>query len=610
MCGIVGYIGSRDTVSVVYEGLKRLEYRGYDSAGISVVVDNQLYLQKASGKLVNLQNQLGALPLAEVGIGHTRWATHGAPTQQNAHPHRVGNVSLIHNGIIENYQELKDELIERGVQFSSETDSEVVAQLLAEALEDTENNAKRAILQVVAKLKGAFALGILLAHEPDSLYVVKSGSPLAIGLGETETFFASDVAAFVGEVQKAIFLDDGQWGRISKKGFEGFTITGEQFEPKVVPLNWTRANVEKHGYRHFMLKEIHEQPVIIAETINRLVEQTTGQFNHTELGLDRLTLENVEGIHIVACGTAFYAGVMAQYFLEPLLQVPVRVELASEFRYRKPYLSSKTLLISVSQSGETADTLACVNHVKEFGCQRLSICNTPHAAIPRSSESFLYMDAGQEIGVASTKALTSQVLCLYLWGLAVSEMRGLINRDELEPILTELRSLPLQIDSAINSKDQLDLLAKKYYETTNVLYVGRGLSFPLAMEGALKLKEISYIHAEGYSAGELKHGPIALIDRHMPVVAIAPKDRYYEKTISNIEEIIAREGRVIGIGVGQDARLNRLCSDYIDVPAAKNDVFQLIINTIPIQLLAYYVAVHRGTDVDQPRNLAKSVTVE
>ncbi len=610
MCGIVGYVGSRKTVDLIYEGLKRLEYRGYDSAGISVISDAQIYVEKTSGKLIQLEKNLASLPqTATIGIGHTRWATHGKPTQKNAHPHKAGKVSLIHNGIIENYQELKADLLERGVQFESETDTEVIAHMLAEVLERTHDTDK-AILEVIGKLRGAYALGILMSNHPDTIYVVKRGSPLAIGLGKDETFFASDASAFVGEAISAIFLEDDEWGKITRTGFEGFNFAGEPIAPQIVPLNWTRASVEKQGYRHFMLKEIHEQPVVVAETITRLIDQNTDRFNTTELGFENLKLDQIDGIYIVACGTAYIAGVLAQYFLEPLLDIPVRVELASEFRYRKPYLNNKKLVISISQSGETADTLACVVHARSFGCQRLSICNTRHSAIPRASDACLYMSAGQEIGVASTKAFTSQVLCLYLWGLAYAQQSGKISDDIVQPILSELRSLPVHLDATIGTKDQINALAKKYYETTNFLYVGRGLSYPLALEGALKLKEISYIHAEGYSAGELKHGPIALIDRHMPIVAIAPQDNYYEKTLSNVEEIIAREGRVIGIGAANDKKLMQLCTDYIATPKVQNSVFQAIVNTVPIQLLAYYIAVHRGTDVDQPRNLAKSVTVE
>ena len=610
MCGIVGYIGPENSVDILFSGLKKLEYRGYDSSGISVIKDGAIWVEKSQGKLKNLKERLTLLPdNSGIGIGHTRWATHGAPTTQNAHPHKAGDVVLIHNGIIENYYELKAELVKSGCSFKSETDSEVIAHLLSRQI-DLGKSSKEAFTNVLGRLEGAYALGVLFKDEPETLYVAKSGSPLAIGLGEGENFFASDAAAFAMEVRNAVFLNDGQWATITRDEVICYNFQGERQSLEKTPLNWSRASVEKQGYRHFMLKEIHEQPTIIAETIKRLVNLSKLDLNATELGLDRLDLEKIDNIKIIACGTAYLSGAVGQYFLEPLLKIPVTIEQASEFRYRKPYLTEKTLVISISQSGETADTLASVKHAIEHKCQTLSICNTMQSAIPRASDCLLYMDAGQEIGVASTKAFTSQILCLYLWGLGVAAKQNKISKEEISANLTELKKLPQYLDEAINQKTAIEQITREYYEKNNILFVGRGLSYPIALEGALKLKEISYIHAEGYSAGELKHGPIALIDRHMPVVAVIPKDRYYEKTLSNIEEIIAREGQVVAIGHKNDTRLQELCHGFIACPKVDHEVFQAIVSTIPVQLFAYYAAVHRGTDVDQPRNLAKSVTVE
>ena len=610
MCGIVGYKGPRDIVDVVFEGLKRLEYRGYDSAGIAVLNGGGITLEKASGKLKNLQPYLKNLPQeCTMGLGHTRWATHGGPTKENAHPHRVGEVALAHNGIIENYSELKDELRSSGADFRSQTDSEVIAHLLSIELQNGQTP-RQALNRVIERVKGAWALGIIFQADPDFLYLAKHGSPLVVGISEGEIFFGSDATAFAGEANQAVFLDDGQCGRISPARQEYWDFDDNAVEPTHVPLNWSRASVEKQGYRHFMLKEIHEQPVIIAETVNRLVDLHSNTFNASELGFNELNEGNISGIHMVACGTAYLAGRVAAYFLEPLLGIPVNVELASEFRYRDPFMRKETLVIAISQSGETADTLACVKHARQAGCQVFTVCNVLFSSIPRESTSNLYMDAGQEIGVASTKAFTSQVLCLYLWGLALAHRQGRADDARIERTIQDLRHLPLLLDTAIGQAGAIDQLARKYYESKNFIYVGRGTSYPIAMEGALKLKEISYIHAEGYAAGELKHGPIALIDRHMPVVAIAPRDQYYEKTVSNIEEICAREGRVIGIGHPDDQAVRQLCEDFIPCPGINHPVFQAILTAIPVQFLAYYIAVHRGTDVDQPRNLAKSVTVE
>ena len=611
MCGIVGYIGKKNVVDIVHQGLQRLEYRGYDSAGISVLNNGNIWVEKAPGKLVNLEETLDNFPEnSTLGIGHTRWATHGPPTQYNAHPHRVDKVAIVHNGIIENYNELKMELLSNGAQFTSETDTEVIAHLLSEELTSTQN-VRTALLTVLKRLEGAYALGVITEMEPDALYVVKKNSPLVIGQGNgEENFFASDATAFHGETNEVIFMEDGQCAKITSSDIEVFDFEGNHIPHTTTKLNWAPGTTGKKGYRHYMLKEIHEQPVVLAETINRFVDFNSNQLCGKELALDTIDFSKVDYINIIACGTAYYAGCVAKYFMEPLLGKPVNVELASEFRYREPFLSERTLVISISQSGETADTLACVKYAESKNSPRLSICNTEHSAIPRASDAFIFMNAGQEVGVASTKAFTSQILCLYLWSLGVAQQIGNLSDDELKSILDEVKTLPLHLNTVVNQGESIEKMSRKHYENSDFLYLGRGMAYPIALEGALKLKEISYIHAEGYGAGELKHGPIALVDKHIPIVAIANNDHYYEKTISNVEEVIAREGRVIGIGHPEDTKLKGLSEDYIPCPAIKNQALQAIINTIPVQFLAYYIAVHRGTDVDQPRNLAKSVTVE
>lgn len=610
MCGIVGYVGKKESPQFIFDGLRRLEYRGYDSAGIAVVADAKLFLEKASGKLANLEDGLKRLPQqSRLGVGHTRWATHGSPTADNAHPHIVDGVALAHNGIIENYRELKDDLIRQGARFKSETDSEVVAHLLAMHRKKGLSG-KDAVSATVKQLKGAYALGIMFLEDTKNLYAVKEGAPLVLGFGDGENFYSSDIMAFNGRSTTAIFLNDGECARISADDYELWDFSGKQLNHTPVSIQWNAASIEKQGYRHFMLKEIHEQPSVTANTINRLVSTDLKHFNEQELGLQKIDFSKVEAIQLTACGTAYLAGLVGKYFLEPMLQIPVSIELASELRYRKPFMRKNTLVIAVSQSGETSDTLATVKYMKELGCQVLSVCNVPYSSIPRESHHTLNMDAGQEIGVASTKAFTSQILCLYLWGLAIAKKSGKMTEAQVVNALSDLRSLPTNIDKALSQEEYIKNLVTKYYEFPNFLYVGRGMNFPLAMEGALKLKEISYIHAEGYAAGELKHGPIALVDRHMPVVALAPKDEYYEKTFSNIQEIHAREGLVIGIGDENDQNLHSICTDFIPCPSVKNQALQAILTSIPIQLLAYYIAVRRGTDVDQPRNLAKSVTVE
>lgn len=608
MCGIVGYIGAKNCLEIVFDGLKRLEYRGYDSAGIAVLHEGKITISKEAGKLENLRPFLNNLPpKANIGIGHTRWATHGLPTRSNAHPHISERLALVHNGIIENYKELKAELQEKGVVFLSETDTEVVAHLIGQLLKSG-MSPQGALMSALERLEGAYSLALICDQDPEHIYLAKQGSPLVIGLGQEENYFGSDVTAFCAFTQKAVFLHDGECAAVSRNSLRIWNQNEENIPPKTTQIQWSAGSADKQGYRHYMLKEIHEQPGVISKSIQAFLKDE--RLDHEALGLKQIDLGRVKNIHMIACGTAYYAGMLAKYLMEPALGIPVNVELASEFRYREPLLNADSLVIAISQSGETADTLACLKLAKARSCQIFSICNVPYSSIHRESHGSILMQAGPEIGVASTKAFTSQVLCAYLWSLAAAEQLGRLSVEQFKPIWQELKSLPLYLDQALNAEERIADLANLFYEHPNFLFVGRGPSFIVALEGALKLKEISYIHAEGYAAGELKHGPIALVDRHMPIVAIAPKDHYYEKTISNIEEIRAREGLIIGIGSEKDSHLADLCSHLLPCPVMQNPCFQAILSTVAVQFLAYYIAVKRGTDVDQPRNLAKSVTVE
>jgi glucosamine--fructose-6-phosphate aminotransferase (isomerizing) len=610
MCGVVGFIGRRSCVKVIFEGLQRLEYRGYDSAGIATIHKGAIHIAKSEGKLAKLEPFLSSLPDESlIGMGHTRWATHGAPTTANAHPHVTKDLAIIHNGIIENYRELKDQLLAEGIEFKSETDTEVILHLLNKELSRL-SNMQSALLSVTSKLDGAYALGVLWTGEKDKLYVVKQGSPVVLGCGQDENYFASDAVSLLPLTQKVIFLNDKEIAVLSKDRIELMDFAGKRIDRAPSVLNWSASAADKAGFRHYMLKEIHEQPAVMANTIARLVDFSARRLNEEELGLNKIDFSRVQNIKYVACGTAYYSALISQYCVEQMIGLPVSVELASEFRNRKPFLSANTLVIAVTQSGETADTLACIKNAKEQGCQTFSICNVRFSSIPRESDSTLYMEAGPEVGVASTKAFTSMVLCHYLFGLAVGLKKNRIQSPVFEDALEQLKRLPSLVDRAVNASGLVEEIAGHIYESTNCLFIGRGPSYMVALEGALKLKEISYIHAEGYAGGELKHGPIALVDRHMPIVAVAPHDAHYEKMISNIQEVRAREGAIIGVGEIDDGKLRDLCKHFIPCPQIKEANLQTILSVIPLQLLSYYVAVKRGTDVDQPRNLAKSVTVE
>ena len=610
MCGIVGYIGRSGCVNKIFDGLSRLEYRGYDSAGIAVATGRELSVIKSEGKLEKLKPRLQELsPKSTRGIGHTRWATHGIPNTINAHPHSTGKVAIVHNGIIENYLELKVDLQRKGFQFISETDTEVVLHLFSFELEKDKDTLE-AIKRLIPQLKGAFSLGILVSEEEEVLYGIKFGSPLVIGKGNDENFFASDAMALVSHTRMVHFLSDGEVVRLTPNSIEIWDFSGQSVSPHFHEIEISNASVEKLGFRHFMLKEIHEQPRVISSMIKRFTNPENGFIQIDQLGIESLDFDRIDRIIMVGCGTAYYSGLAGKYVMETYAGIPSSVELASEFRYRDPLISEKTLVISISQSGETADTLASIKYAKGVGSQVMSICNVKMSSIPRECSSNLYMEAGPEIGVASTKAFTAMLLSQFLLSLAFGIKRGRLTGERISEIINKLRKLPALMDHAIDSKTTIEQIVEKYYESRNFIYMGRGLSFPLALEGALKLKEISYIHAEGYAGGELKHGPIALVDSHLPLVAIAPRDKYYEKMLSNIEEVRARKGQIIALGGHNDERLQKLADSYLPVPEINEPLIQAILSVIPLQLLAYYIAVKRGTDVDQPRNLAKSVTVE
>lgn len=608
MCGIIGYIGKKDAVSVVLEGLKRLEYRGYDSAGIAFFSDRGIEVRRCTGKIKELASMLESEnPSSNTAIGHTRWATHGRPSDENAHPHRSNSVVLVHNGIVENYLDLKERMIKKGYEFKSETDTEVLCHLI-------EEYAKRypfeeAVREALKEVKGSYALVIVKEDEPDKIIGVRKDSPLVVGLGKGEFFLASDVPAFLSYSRDVIFLDEGEMAVLSDKGFKimGPDSTPVQKDVKSVP--WSLSMAEKGGYKHFMLKEIYEQPRSISDTLKGRLYLEGGSVNLDEFGLGIDDLKKIEKIFIVACGTSYHAALVGKYLIEELAKVPTEVDIASEFRYRKPLVKHDDLMISVTQSGETADTLAAQRESKRLGAKILSICNVVGSTSSREADAVFYTHSGPEIGVASTKAFTAQIVALYLFAIALGRTKGAISEDLSKEFLKELLMIPGKVEIALAVDEDIRRIAKDFFKARGFLYLGRGINYPVALEGALKLKEISYIHAEGYPAGEMKHGPIALIDEEIPVVVLAPMDNLHQKIISNIQEVKSREGRVISITNDSDSEVFRISDKCILVPNT-NPYLIPVLMTIPVQLLAYHVGVLRGCDVDQPRNLAKSVTVE
>jgi len=612
MCGIVGYVGNRRVVPVLLEGLRRLEYRGYDSAGLVYHYDNQLIRYRAKGKLVNLESVVDEhIGVASgTGLGHTRWATHGAPTEINAHPHTdcKGEIVVVHNGIIENYNALKNELTAKGHVFASETDTEVLAHLIEEYLDDDLVSAVRTAL---SRVEGSYAIGVLWAKEPDLLVAARNHSPLVMGVGEDACYIASDIPALLPYTREVIFLDDQEMAILGKGTYSILHIDdGSTLEKPVSVIDWNASMAEKAGYRHFMLKEIFEQPQAILNTASGRIVPDTGAVDLPEIGLDAHTLQSIDRIALVACGTSWHAALIAKYWIEKWTGIPVEVDIASEFRYRRLLVNERVLTVAISQSGETADTLAGIRRAAQLGSKVVTVCNVVGSTMTREADGVIYTHAGPEIGVASTKAFTCQLTALFLFTLYLGQIRQTI-----DPVTQKkLGNALIEVAGVINSElprlqKEIQSLIERYYSAKDFLFVGRGLNFPIALEGALKLKEISYIHAEGYAAGELKHGPIALIDQEMPIVALVPKDSVYAKTVSNVEEIKARQGRLVLIGTQGDEHLKNLTEDVLYLPDVREDLTPLLY-TIPAQLLAYEIANRRGCDVDQPRNLAKSVTVE
>lgn len=612
MCGIVGYCGPRRVVPVLLEGLRRLEYRGYDSAGIVYLEEGTLVKHRSEGKLSNLEAIIDSALTApsHIGLGHTRWATHGAPTTENAHPHSdcTGDLVVIHNGIIENYHSLREELKAKGHKFSSETDTEVLAHLIEEYLSD---DLVSAVKEAVSRVEGSYAIGVLWAGMPDTIIAVRNQSPLVLGISKDQgTFLASDIPALLPYTNEVVFLDDMELAILKADGYEVYSLFGTLVEKEVQTINWNAGMAEKAGYKHFMLKEIFEQPQAITNTVSGRINPESGLVELPEVKLGSDEIENIDRIFLVACGTSWHAALVAKYWIEKYAGIPVEVDIASEFRYRHLIINKRVLTISISQSGETADTLAGIRLAKKLGSKIITICNVVGSTMTREADGTVYTHAGPEIGVASTKAFISQLAALFLFTLFLSQKKGTLPLEKSREMGRALIDIAGVIEREL-PRIQADIkeLIDNFYDCRDFLFVGRGLSFPIALEGALKLKEISYIHAEGYASGELKHGPIALIDKEMPILALVPQDDVYQKSLSNVEEIKARQGRLILIGTEGDSHLQRLTEDVIYLPKVPDDM-NPILYTIPAQLLAYEIASRRGCDVDQPRNLAKSVTVE
>src|SRR5215510_9003229 len=617
MCGIVGYIGTRKAVPIILDGLKRLEYRGYDSAGIAVVGDDgELTVRRASGKLRNLEEAIRMSPLeGAYGIGHTRWATHGRPTEENAHPHRdcTGQIVVVHNGIVENYLALKQQLQDEGHKFVTETDTEIIAHLVERHFT---GNLESAVRAAVKQLTGVFAMAVLSKADPNKIVAARSGPPVVIGLGENEYFVASDVPAILGHTRDMFFLADGDLAVLTSDGVRLSDFDGRPVNRQVSHILWEPIMAEKGGYKHFMLKEVYEQPRAIRDTTLGRVGQETGRIFLDEMDISTRHFREFRQIKIIACGTSWHAALAGKFMIEKLARVPVEVDYGSEFRYRDPILASDTLTVVISQSGETADTLAAQREAKQKGSKTLAICNVVGSMITREAAGTIYTHAGPEIGVASTKAFTCQLTALFILAMYLGQTNGRLDESSSRCLVQELLRLPGKLETVLSHDKMIEDLGRQLFRATDFLFLGRGIHFPIALEGALKLKEISYIHAEGYPAGEMKHGPNALIDEKLPVVVLATRDPrsresrvLYEKTLSNIQEVKAREGIVLAIATEGDRAVSKLADHVIEMPAS-SDLLLPILEVVPLQLLAYHIAVRRGCDVDQPRNLAKSVTVE
>ncbi len=619
MCGIVGYVGNKQVVPLIIDGLRKLEYRGYDSAGIAVVDDaRHLEMRRAEGKLRNLEECIRLSPLdGNYGIGHTRWATHGRPTEENAHPHRdcSGKIVVVHNGIIENYLQLKEKLKAKGHEFKTETDTEIVAHLVEEEIKNG-LSFEESVRASVKQLHGIFALSIISSDEPDTIIAVREGAPVVIGLGDGEFFVASDIPPILQHTRDVFYLGEKEIAVLTKDSVRVTDFDGNAVEPKQQRITWDPIAAEKGGFKHFMLKEIYEQPRAVRDTARGRISLDTGKIYLEAMNISEDEFKNINSITIAACGTSWHAGIAGKYMLEQMARVPVEVDYASEFRYRNPVLDENTLLIVISQSGETADTIAAMREAKKHNCKVLAVCNVQGSMIHREADGTILTHAGPEIGVASTKAFTSQMIALYLFASYLGQIRGKIDEQQAKYHAQQLAELPLKIEHLLGDADNIEELSKEFFRTTDFLYLGRGINFPVALEGALKLKEISYIHAEGYPAGEMKHGPNALIDEKLPVVVVNTREEgntaselRYEKTHSNIVEVKSRDGIIISILTEGDQMSSLVSNHVVEIPHA-SDFLSPVLSIVPLQLLAYHIAVRRGCDVDQPRNLAKSVTVE
>jgi glucosamine--fructose-6-phosphate aminotransferase (isomerizing) len=610
MCGIIGYIGTKNAIPILINGLKRLEYRGYDSAGISFLKDDNIGIRRSAGKIKELESVIrGERLKSDIGIGHTRWATHGKPSEENAHPHRAGGIVVVHNGIIENYFELRERLKKKGHVFTSETDTEVICHLIL-SYSDNGRNLEEATKKALKHVDGAYAIGIISEAEPDKIVAVKNDSPLVVGLGDGEYFIASDIPAFLKYTRNVIILDNGEMALITREGVSVTDIhKNKPVKKRATKITWSPVMAEKGGYKHFMLKEIFEQPRAIADTIRGRFYIEKKAVNLEEFSLNENLLKKIKKIFLVACGTSWHSALIGKYTLENMAKVPCEVDIASEFRYRKPIIPKNSLMIVITQSGETADTLAAQREAKRLGAKVMTICNVVGSTSSREADSVFYTHSGPEIGVASTKAFTTQLTALYLFSIAMAKARGVLKPREIRHLFDEILQLPDKVERSLKCNDLILKIAKKFCRVNDFLYLGRGINYPIALEGALKLKEISYIHAEGYPAGEMKHGPIALIDNNLPVLALAPDDNVHDKILSNMEEVKSRGGKVIAVATEGNKKITARASNVIFMPAT-NYYLTPVILSIPIHLLAYHIAVLRKCNVDQPRNLAKSVTVE
>ena len=609
MCGIIGYVGPKNAVPVLVEGLKKLEYRGYDSAGIAVIEGDRIQVKRVKGKIRDLEESLRAsAPEGSCGVGHTRWATHGRPSEENAHPHRdcSGTLVVVHNGIIENYLPLKEKLKAEGHVFVTETDTEVIAHLVEKYFQ---GSLEEAVRKALPELQGAYAVAIISAADPDKIVAAKSGPPAVVGLGRDEFFVSSDINPILSHTSRVIFLEDKEIAILERGGVRFVDFSGRPVAKIEHQLTWTPLMIEKKGFKHFMLKEIFEQPQVVRDTLQGRISQGSGKVYLGETGLAVSTLQKIQRVVIIACGTSYHAGLVGKYFIESLARVPVAVEYASEFRYQDLPLDNKILAVVISQSGETADSLAALRATKKSGALTLAVSNVVNSSIPREAGTVLYTHAGPEIGVAATKTFSAQLAALSLLALFLAQAKGRMDEESSLPVVQDLLRVPHQMERFLADSSQLESLAQRFLTFSHFLYLGRWVSFPVALEGALKLKEISYVHAEGYAGGEMKHGPIALVDEKMPTLAVIPRDRAYEKMLSNISEVKTRLGYVLAVAFDNDQEIARQVDEVIRVPSV-SPLLSPFLTILPLQLFAYHIAAKRGADVDQPRNLAKSVTVE